>query len=74
MFKYQDEPWLDPDQVLARYQDWRDPSQWPESSRVEKTKKVGRQTREILLRNLGDRSLCRTYSVEDAIREFLNDV
>jgi putative DNA primase/helicase len=74
VFEYQDEPWLNPDQVLARYQDWRDPSQWPESSRVE-------QRRRKLADRQGDPlgkpgvigAFCRTYSVEDAIEEFLKD-
>ncbi|MBB4825005.1 hypothetical protein HNO89_002231 [Sporosarcina luteola] len=39
MFKLLDEPWLDPDTVLARYEDWRDTSYWPESSRVTSERK-----------------------------------
>lgn len=34
VFKLLDEPWLDPDTVLGRYEDWRDASYWPESSRT----------------------------------------
>jgi len=75
VFKYQDEPWLDPDQVLARYQDWRDPSQWPESSRVEKKRrKLADKQGDPLEKPGVIGAFCRTYSVEDAIREFLSDV
>lgn len=30
---YLDLPWVDPDEVLSSYDDWRDASFWPESSR-----------------------------------------
>lgn len=75
VFEYQDEPWLNPDQVLARYQDWRDPSQWPESSRVEKKRrKLADKQGDPLEKPGVIGAFCRTYSVEDAIREFLSDV
>ena len=65
----------DPDVVLARYPDWKDPSYWPESSRVQ-------QQRKKLADKQGDPTakggivgaFCRTYSVEEAIEAFLPDV
>ena len=33
VFKRQEGPWLDPDEVLNKYLDWRDVSFWPVSSR-----------------------------------------
>ncbi|MFS1519641.1 VapE domain-containing protein [Bacillus sp. SCS-151] len=75
MFEYQDEPWLDPDKVLARYPDWSDPSYWPESSRQQ-------QSRQKLADKQGDPhekpgmvgAFCRTYSIPEAIESFLTDV
>jgi len=75
IFRYQDEPWLDPDEVLARYPDWKDPSFWPESSRVQ-------QKRQKLADKQGDPlekpgvigAFCRTYAIEEAIETFLGDV
>lgn len=75
VFRFQDGPWLDPDQVLAQYPDWRDPSYWPESSRVQ-------QRRQKLADRQGDPTakpglvgaFCRTYAVEEAIETFLGDV
>lgn len=32
-YEVQDGPWLDADEQLARYADWKDPTQWPVSSR-----------------------------------------
>lgn len=74
-YEVQDGPWLDADEQLARYADWKDPTQWPVSSRKSGT-----------IRRLADKqgdptakdgivgAFCRTYSVEDAIEAFLPEV
>lgn len=75
VFRYHDGQWLDPDKVLAEYPDWTDASYWPESSRA-----AGR--RERTAKKQGDPcakrgligAFCRTYSIEDAIEEFLPDI
>lgn len=75
IFKSIDEPWLDPDTVLARYEDWRDPSFWPESSRAQ-------QSRQKLADKQGDPlskpgvvgAFCRTYTIQEVIDAFLGDV
>lgn len=75
VFELQDAEWLNPDDVLARYPDWSDPSYWPESSRVQ-------QTRKRLADRQGDPyekpgmvgAFCRTYSIPEAIKTFLKDV
>lgn len=74
VFKYHDGPWLDPDQVLARYENWRDASSWPVSSRQ----------KEIVKRTVAKQAdptakegpvglFCRAYSITEAIEEFLPD-
>ncbi len=75
VFEMQDAAWLDPDEVLERYPDWTDPSYWPESSRVQ-------QTRKRLADRQGDPhekpgmigAFCRAYSIPEAIETFLKDV
>lgn len=75
IFRLQDAEWLNPDDVLARYEDWRDPSYWPESSRV-------KQRRERMADKQGDPhekpgmvgTFCRTYTIEQAIERFLSDI
>jgi predicted P-loop ATPase len=75
IFEMQDMPWIDPDDILARYSDWTDPSLWPESSRV-------RQSRERMADRQGDPyekpgligAFNRTYSIPEAIATFLSDV
>lgn len=74
VFKVLDAPWLDPDEALARYPDWRDPSYWPESSRTQ-------NARRKLADKQGDPNeksglvgaFCRTYSVPEAIEAFLDN-
>ncbi|PRR78465.1 Virulence-associated protein E [Clostridium liquoris] len=75
IFKVLDEEWIDPDEILARYEDWRDSSYWPESSRT-------KEDRKRLAERQGDPkekpgvvgAFCRTYSVVDVIEKFLQDV
>ena len=75
IFKVLDEEWIDPDEILARYEDWRDSSYWPESSRT-------KENRKRLAERQGDPkekpgvvgAFCRTYSVVDVIEKFLQDV
>ncbi|MEY8304868.1 hypothetical protein [Anaerosalibacter bizertensis] len=75
IFKVLDEEWVDPDEILARYEDWRDSSFWPESSRT-------KENRKRLAERQGDPkekpgvvgAFCRTYSVVDVIEKFLQDV
>ena len=75
IFKVLDEEWVDPDEILARYEDWRDSSYWLESSRT-------KENRKRLAERQGDPkekpgvvgAFCRTYSVVDAIDKFLQDV
>jgi predicted P-loop ATPase len=75
VFKFQDATWLDPDAVLARYPDWKDPSYWPESSRQ-------KQRRQKMAEKQGDPlqkpgmvgAFCRAYTITEALETFLPDV
>lgn len=75
IFRVQDAPWLDPDRLLRRYSDPRDPTQWPQSSR-----------RTAVIRRLADKqgdpftkagligAFCRAHPISDAIESFLSNV
>lgn len=71
-FESIDAPFLDVEEQLARYTDWRDPTQWPVSSR-----KTDIMTR--LVKKQGDPyekpgivgAFCRVYPIEEAIEQFL---
>lgn len=75
LFEWQDGEWLCADNILASYRDWRDSSSWPVSEKVDK----------ILQRHMtkqGDPlekpgvigAFCRTYSISEAIDNYLTDV
>lgn len=74
LFDHQDGPFLNGEEILRTYTDWRDSSQWPmahrekegvrslvnkQASPVEKTGVIG--------------AFCRTYGMQDAIETFLKD-
>lgn len=72
---FQDLAWLDPDEVLDQYEDWRDSSFWPESSQ-------GHTIRETQAKKAGDPltkkgivgAFCRTYDIVSAIETYLPEV
>ena len=75
VFEYQDGPMLDPDAVLARYQDWRDVSAWPISSRVaDVVRKSALKQKDPLTKPGLIGAFCRTYSIQEAIEKYLPDV
>ena len=41
VFKYNDAPFLDPDEILSTYDDWTDVTTWPVSSRKDQLQKTG---------------------------------
>lgn len=71
-FEVFDGPWLNPDEQLQRYTDWRDPTEWPVSSRK-------KDLMERLAKKQGDPyekpgivgAFCRVYPIEEAIEQFL---
>ena len=66
---------LNPDEVLSRYQDWRDSSEWPVSSRQQNiVQREMRKQADPLTKDGVIGAFCRTYSIEDAIANFLPDV
>ncbi len=75
VFRFLDEPWLDPDEMLARYEDWKDPSYWPESSRtIQARQKLADKQGDPLAKPGIVGAFCRTYSIPEAIDTFLKDV
>ena len=66
---------LDPDDVLSRYKDWRDSSEWPVSSRQQNiVQREMRKQADPLTKDGVIGAFCRTYSIEEAISNFLPDV
>jgi predicted P-loop ATPase len=66
---------VDPDEYLAKYDDWRDVSTWPVSSREsEAAKKTAARQADPLEKDGIVGIFCRTYSVREAIEKFLKGV
>lgn len=73
-FEYQDGVWLDADEMLTSYKNWRDASEWPVSSRVNTAithsmKKQGDPLEKPGL--IG--AFCRTYDIHQVIETYLAD-
>lgn len=72
IFDYHDAPFLDPDDVLATYHDWRDISAWPMSSRqAEIVKRSGAKQGDPLTKSGIVGAFCRTYGIHEAIAAFI---
>lgn len=75
VFDYEDSAWLSADSVLAQYPDWTDTSYWPESSRAaEGRKRTAKKQGDPCEKKGLIGAFCRTYSMDEAIQEFLPDV
>ena len=66
---------LNPDTVLAKYRDWKDSSEWPVSSRQQSVvQREMKKQADPLVKDGVVGAFCRTYSIEEAVAEFLSDV
>ena len=75
IFSEQEGEPLVPDIYLAKYQDWRDVTQWPTSSRESEAKKREIAEQQDPLAKSGVvGAFCRTYSIEEAVAVFLHDI
>ena len=74
-FEVWDGDTVDPDKILAMYDDWRDISTWPTSSRQSAVMKQSVKRQADPLEKKGIVGLfCRTFGVRDAIDRFLHDI
>ena len=70
----QDGPWLDPDEILKSYQDWRDSSLWPTAAAYTKqmasnlSKQKDPETKKGIVG-----TFCRCFTISEVIEEFLSD-
>lgn len=75
VFKVLDGDVLDPDYYLGLYDDWRDASTWPVSSREsEAVQRSAKQQADPLAKAGVVGAFCRTYSIREAVEKFLSDV
>ena len=75
LFESQDGPMLNLDDILARYKDWHDTSEWPMSSRQsEIVKRIIAKQADPLEKEGMVGAFCRAYSIEEAIDTFIPDI
>jgi predicted P-loop ATPase len=74
-FDVKDGDLLNPDDYLNKYTDWHDTTLWPMSSRQSEIvrRQVAKQA-DPLTKEGAVGAFCRTYSIDDVIAKFLNDV
>ena len=76
-FEYRkvDGPALDPDEYLARYENWKNIASWPISSREIRntTERAKKQEDPLTKKNIVG-AFCRTYTITDAIGKFLGEI
>lgn len=67
--------WVNPDDILAEYDDWRDVTTWPVSSRQKDrlNRTVGQQADPLTKPGMVG-AFCRAHTIHDAISTFLADV
>lgn len=73
---HQQGPWIDPDKILAMYEDWTDETQWPVSSRMTQAVRKSIKSKQSDPRQktgiVG--AFCKVYDIYEAIRVYLPDV
>jgi len=75
IFEYVDSPWLNVDEVLSSYADWRDTSEWPLSSRKsELNQRQAKKQGDPLTKKGYVGAFCNVYDIPLAISTFLPDV
>jgi putative DNA primase/helicase len=74
-FQFQDGPWIDVDEILDSYTDWKDSSLWPTAEREINDVRDSAKKQEDPENKKGIvGAFCRTYSITEAISRFLEDI
>jgi predicted P-loop ATPase len=75
VFQFQDGPWLDADEILSQYVNWKDSSEWPVSEKVNAIIARGIKKQGDPLEKSGViGAFCRSYTIHEAIETFLGDI
>lgn len=75
VLQIQDGAWLNADSILASYKNWQDTNEWPKSKANSEAFKSTLSKQEDPLSKSGIVGVfCRTYTITEAIEEFLSDI
>lgn len=71
----QDGPWLDPDEILSMYPDWKDSSLWPTATnRIPELKEREKKQADPTQKKGLVGAFCRAYPIEEVIEKHLQEV
>lgn len=74
-YRHQTGGWLDVDEVLATYRDWRDVSEWPTNKQTTDDIKDRADRQEDPLEKRGwVGAFCKTFTIQEAIETFLSKI
>ena len=74
-FKAQDGPWIDVDEVLATYIDWKDSSLWPTAEKqFQKIKNATEKQEDPETKKGIVGAFCRAYTISEAIADHLSEI
>lgn len=75
VYECKQEKWLDPEEFLSKYPNWKDCSLYPTSSRESIIKnKKGRKQKDPLEKEGLVGAFCRAYTITDVMEKYLSDV
>lgn len=73
-FRLQDGPWVDADEILDSYHDWKDTSLWPTAGKkLDELSGASKRQEDPQLKRGIVGAFCRTYSITESIDQFLKD-
>ena len=75
VFRYNDAPFLDPEEILETYRDWQDVTSWPVSSRRDQIPRTGAKKQGDPTEKHGVLgAFCRVYDIPSVIEKYLPEV
>lgn len=73
-FKTQDGPWVNADEILDSYIDWKDSSLWPTADKqIDRIRDAAEKQQDPTAKKGIIGAFCRTYTLTEAIEKFLTD-
>ncbi len=74
-FEYSNKSWVDPNQIIASYEDWKDSSTWPRDDiAIEKHLNIIKKQGDPREKAGMIGAFCRTYNIHNVIEKFLSDI
>lgn len=75
VFRFQDGPWVDVDEILGRYVDWTDSTLWPTSAKqLDQVREATKKQEDPENKKGLIGAFCRSYNIPEAIKKFLPDI